>query len=76
MNKYLISSFTECSLQFSNEETAREYADRNDLGVCKIYYLDEHTPKFIGYGIENENGLIRGNELPVKCNTWIQNEAI
>lgn len=72
MNKYLINSFVECSLHFNNVDSAKEYANRNELNVCEVYYLDEHKPRFIGYGIENENGLI-GN-VPIHFNSWIGNE--
>ena len=63
MNKYIIRSFVECSLQFTTLQAAKEIADRYHLTVCKVFYLDEHTPKFIGYGLENENGLMNGNEF-------------
>lgn len=63
MNEYIITSFVECGLTFNNPQSAQEYADKFELKVCKVFYLDEHTPKLIGYGLENENGLIKGNEL-------------
>lgn len=66
MNKYIIKSFVECSLYFKKIEAAQEFADEHQLGVCKVYYLDEHTPTFLGYAIENENGLLNGNEF-----TWV-----
>lgn len=63
MNKYIISSLRECSLQFNTLESAKKFANEHGLNVCQVYYLDEHTPVFIGYGIENENGLMNGNEF-------------
>lgn len=57
MNEYILTTLAECSLTFSNQTTAQEYADKYQLKVCKLYYLDEHTPKHIGWGLENEDGL-------------------
>lgn len=65
MNKYIITTLAECDLTFSNEQTAQQYADKLNLKVCKVFYLDEHQPKHIGFGLENENGLIQGNEVYV-----------
>lgn len=62
MNKFIITSLTECGLYFNNVESAKEFANRNEMQVCEVYYLDEHTPRFIGYGIENEDGLYSGND--------------
>ena len=70
MNEYILTSFTECSLTFSNEKTAQKHANKFNLQVCKVYMLDEHTPKLIGYGLENENGLMNGNEFYVCDKTW------
>ena len=63
MNKYIITSLMECSLTFNTLESAKEFADKHQLNVCQVFYLDEHTPKFIGYSIENENGLMNGREF-------------
>ena len=63
MNKYIITSLVECSLHFNKFESAKKFADRNELQVCQVFYLDEHIPIFLGFGIENENGLLTGNEL-------------
>jgi hypothetical protein len=63
MNKYIITSLVECSLYFNNVEPAQDFANEHGLNVCQVYYLDEHTPVFMGYGIENENGLCNGNEF-------------
>ena len=69
MNEYILTTLAECSLTFSNQQTAQKYADKFGLTVCKLYYLDEHQPKHIGYGLENKNGLIRGNELYINGTT-------
>lgn len=69
MNEYIITSFVECGLTFNKPEAAQEYADKFELKVCKVFYLDEHNPKLIGYGLENENGLIKGNELYISGTT-------
>lgn len=63
MNKYIITSFVECSLHFNTLESAKTFAMKHGLNVCQVYYLEEHTPTFIGYGLENENGLLNGNEI-------------
>lgn len=65
MNKYILTSLVECSLTFNNIKSAEEFANKHNLNVCKVYVLDEHTPKLIGFGLENENGLMNGNELYV-----------
>ena len=69
MNEYIITTLAECSLTFSNEQPAEQYANKLNLKVCKVFYLDEHQPKHIGYGLENENGLIQGNELYINGTT-------
>ena len=63
MNQYIITSLVECGLYFNNPQSAKEFADKYEMNVCEVYYLDEHAPKFIGYGIENENKLCKGNEF-------------
>ena len=66
MNKYIITSFVECGLYFNNPQAAKEFADKYELNVCEVYYQDEGSLKRIGYGIENEDGLMKGNEF-----TWV-----
>lgn len=63
MNKYLITNLTEASLLFNTIESAQDFADKNELQVCQVYYLDGNNHIFLGYGIENENGLMNGNEF-------------
>jgi hypothetical protein len=63
MNQYIITTLTECGLHFTNQQSAQDFADKHGVSICQVYYLDEHTPKFIGYGLENENGLMSGNEF-------------
>lgn len=66
MNKYIITTLAECGLTFNNPQSAQNFADRHHLTVCQVYYLDEHTPKFIGYGIEHKDKL-----LSTKDFTWV-----
>lgn len=63
MNKYFITSLTECSLRFTTIESAKTFADRNGIKVCQVYYLDGNEGIFLGYGLENEGGLMNGNEF-------------
>lgn len=63
MNGYIVESFTECSLRFNTLESAKAFADKNRLKVCEVYITDENDLVFIGYGLENENGLMNGKEF-------------
>lgn len=66
MNQYIITTLAECGLHFTNIESAQDFANKHQLTVCKVYYLDEHTPKFIGYGIEYDNQLLSSRDF-----TWV-----
>lgn len=67
MNKHIITSLKECSLTFNTIESAKAFANKHNLQVCQIYYLNEHTPILLGYGIENENEILLGT----KDFTWV-----
>lgn len=63
MNTYTIKSFVECGLYFKTIQSAKTFADKHHLKVCEVYYQNGNIKTFIGYGIENEEGLMTGKEF-------------
>lgn len=59
MNKYIITSFVECSVTFTTIQSAQSYAKEHGLKVCEVYYQNENSKIFLGFGVENENELAK-----------------
>ena len=59
--KIIITNLRDADLLFNNKESATKFADKYNLNVSEIYYLDEHQPRFLGYGITDDEGNLEKN---------------
>jgi hypothetical protein len=55
------------SLIYNTEESAKEDANKHDLSVCRIVYIDEWngeiSEKFMGYGLTDGEKLLGTNDF-------------
>ena len=58
-NKYIITSMVECGVRFTTIQSAMSYAKEHNLKVCEVYYQDGNSKIFLGYSVENEDGLAK-----------------